>query len=106
MIPEGPPGPLPLPGAPGPPGPGPDPPGPGPLGPGPGPMEPIEPSEVLHMSPDMVDDGFIMVYMLSPDEVLESCGLGIIGVLAPGGGPPGGPTYPPGDIPGCKTLIN
>ena len=54
----------------------------------------------VKLTPDIVEEGFIMVYMLSPDEVFESCGLGMIGVLAPGGGPPGGPPYPPGDIPG------
>ena len=45
----------------------------------------------LLLTPDIVEAGFIMVYILSPDDVLESCGLGMIGVLAPGGGPPGGP---------------
>ena len=57
-------------------------------------------AKFMKLTPDIVEEGFIMVYMLSPDEVFESCGLGIIGVLAPGGGPPGGPPYPPGDIPG------
>lgn len=51
----------------------PGPPGPGGPGPGPpGPMDPMLPSEVLHMSPDMVEAGFIMVYILSPEDVLES----------------------------------
>ena len=73
------------------------PPGPAPGGPEPpggpplGPKDPILPSELLQMSPDMVEAGFIMVYMLSPDDVFESWGLGIMGVLDPGGGPPGGP---------------
>merc|ERR1712020_304989 len=91
MIPDDPP-PLPGPELPPGPGPGPGPPGPGPppLGP-PGPIEPILPSDVLHMSPDIVEAGFIIVYILSPEDVFESCGLGMIGVLAPGGGPPGGP---------------
>lgn len=42
----------------------PEPPGGGP----PGPIEPILPSEVLHMSPDIVEAGFIIVYMLSPKD--------------------------------------
>ena len=72
--------------------PGPDPGGPAPPGGPPlGPKDPILPSELLQMSPDMVEAGFIMVYMLSPDDVFESWGLGIMGVLDPGGGPPGGP---------------
>ena len=56
-----------LPPGPGPPG-GPEPPG----GPPFGPNDPILPSELLQMSPDMVEAGFIMVYMLSPDDVFES----------------------------------
>ena len=86
-----------------PPGPPPDPGPPGgpPLGP-PGPIEPMLPSEVLHISPDIVEAGFIIVYIDSPDDVFESWGLGIMGVLDPGGGPPGGPPYPPGDIPGAE----
>ena len=84
--------PLPLGGPGGPPPPGPDPPllGP-PLGPPGPPMEPMLPSDVGHRSPDIVEAGFIMVYILSPEEVLESWGLGIMGVLDPGGGPGGPP---------------
>ena len=45
------------------------------------------------LTPDIADVGFIIGYILSPDDVFESCGLGIIGVLepGPGGPPPGGP---------------
>ena len=57
---------------------------------------------LMLLTPDMVEAGFIIVYILSPEDVLESCGLGMIGVLAPGGGPPGGPPYPPGDMPGAE----
>ena len=56
----------------------------------------------MELTPDIADVGFIIGYMLSPDEVFESCGLGMIGVLepGPGGPPPGGPPPYTGDIPG------
>ena len=41
------------------------------------------------LTPDIADVGFIIGYILSPDDVFESCGLGMIGVLEPG---PRGPT--------------
>ena len=48
---------------------------------------------LIQLTPDIADVGFIIGYMLSPDDVFESCGLGMIGVLepGPGGPPPGGP---------------
>ena len=58
------------------------------------------------LTPDIADVGFIIGYILSPDDVFESCGLGMIGVLepGPGGPPPGGPPPYTGDIPGCNGM--
>ena len=60
----------------------------------------------FELTPDIADVGFIIGYILSPDDVFESCGLGMIGVLepGPGGPPPGGPPPYTGDIPGCNRM--
>ena len=60
----------------------------------------------FELTPDIADVGFIIGYILSPDDVFESCGLGMIGVLepGPGGPPPGGPPPYTGDIPGCNRI--
>ena len=60
----------------------------------------------FELTPDIADVGFIIGYILSPDDVFESCGLGMIGVLepGPGGPPPGGPPPYTGDIPGCNGM--
>jgi hypothetical protein len=52
----------------------------------------IEVIAFIILTPDIADVGFIIGY-ISPDDVFESCGLGMIGVLepGPGGPPPGGP---------------
>ena len=61
---------------------------------------------LFDLTPDIADVGFIIGYILSPDDVFESCGLGMIGVLepGPGGPPPGGPPPYTGDIPGCNRM--